>query len=156
MNRMLPFILLPLLALPGCAASRQPVAQGVAVPVPAGPFGEVAPQSLQPGQCGLALWTVAPSARRIFWAYAAPPVARMVIDGRTLDLPRVEESGEPLFGFPSHARYAAGTLSVSVDVDFESRSDLVGGAVVRAGTISYVDSAGAELILPVAGLLACQ
>jgi len=156
MMRFPPALLLMLTVL-GCASARPP-AQTAPAPAPAmqGPFGEVAPQSLQPGQCGLALWTRTPSARRVFWAYAVPPVARMTIAGRALDLRRTEESGEPLFGFPPQARYAAGDVAVSVDVDFESRSDLVGGAVVRNGTISYVDRTGAELVLPVAGLLACQ
>jgi hypothetical protein len=153
MIRFAPALLL-MLAPIACAAPRQP-AQSAPAAIE-GPLGEVAPQSLQPGQCGLALWTRAPSAQRIFWAYASPPIARMVIDGRALDLRRTEEVGEPLFGFPPQARYVAGGVSVAVDVDFESRSDLMGGAVVRAGTISYVNPAGAELMVPVAGLLACQ
>ncbi len=143
------------LSLGGCAGGG-----GRDVPSPPPPpisgLSDVPPQQLNPGQCGLALWTLAPSGRRLFWADAAPPVARIVLDGHERTLPRTEEEGEAAFGFAPRSTYAGDGVLLTVDIELETRGNLLGGAVVRAGSIALTAADGTETVLPVTGLVACR
>lgn len=139
--------------LAGCAGGGGRLAPP---PPPVSGLGDVPPQRLDPGQCGLALWTLAPAGRRIFWADAVPPVARIVLDGRERALPRTGEEGRAAFGFAPHSRYAGDGLSLTVDIEPEARGNLLGGAVVRAGTVALTTADGTETVLPVTGLVACR
>lgn len=145
-------LLLIVSLLAGCAAPRADVrsAPSKAEDVP---LGALPRQALEKGQCGLFLWRVGAEARLVLAVRSGPPpLARMMLDGRLLDLPRLPDSGP---AFDSSARYGDGQVTLALDLVIERREGLSDGAV--AGGSIRIDRSGAEsFALPVSGLLACD
>ena len=139
--------------LAGCGGKRPPVAVS-AVPVADGvPLGTLQRQTLGAGECGLFLWRPGADGRLVLMAKSGPPpFARIILDGRTLDLPRL--AGGDLATDPN-ARYGDGRITASLDLTLERRDGLSDGAVVRAGSVRIDRTDGDGFSLPVAGLLAC-
>jgi hypothetical protein len=120
------------------------------------PLQELPPQTLDKGQCALALWTRTTPARRVFMAFSTPAAAKVQAGGRTLTLPRTAWDGEAVFGHYPRQTYAGSGWTLRVTVEFDARSGLVGGAVAPSGAIELTDAQGLSLVVPVAGLVACQ
>lgn len=116
------------------------------------PLGALPRQELAKGECGLFLWKVGPSPRLLLMAKADPPVARVVLGGRMLDLPRVEGAGP---GQPVTI-YAAGAVRIALDLAVEERRGLTGGAVIPSGSLRLERTGGETVVIPVSGLLACR
>jgi hypothetical protein len=89
-------------------------------------------------------------------ALNSPALARVRIGGRTVDLPRTSFEGEAAFGHYPEQRFAGDGVTLSMQVEIEARGALVGGAVAPSGTLTYEDRSGESVVLPVAGLVACQ
>lgn len=144
---------LALLALAGCGGAHPPATVST-MPVADGiPLGTLQRQSLGEGECGLFLWKAAPSGRLVLMAKSGPPpFARIILDGRQIDLPRL--GGGDLAADPN-ARYGDGRLTVSLDLTLERRAGLSDGAIVRAGSLRIDRTEGDGFTLPVSGLLAC-
>lgn len=120
------------------------------------PLEEIPPQRLESGQCALFLWTRASPPRRVFMALQSPTLARVKVGGRVLDLPRVAWEGEPVFGHPTMQRFAGSGLQLTITIQPDTRSGLVGGAVAPAATIEYRAADGWETVIPAAGMIGCQ
>ncbi len=129
-----------------------PLATGAAGPS----FSELPTQDLARGQCALVLWMQRARPQRLLVTLDRPAVAKIEIEGKTIELARVSQSGQPLFGqFPqSHYRGEGMTLGVSFAVD--ETKGLGGGAVVSSAVVEYVDAKGWMTIIPAAGIIACQ
>lgn len=117
---------------------------------------ELPTQTLRSGDCMLALWSRGPVPQRIFAAFAAPPVARVRIDGQTRDLARTAFDGPELYGHPQHQTFAAGDMTLQVDLEFGADRGLVGGVVVPRGTLTLRQAGGWEAVAPVGGMIACE
>lgn len=117
---------------------------------------EIPVQRLEPGQCTLFLWTRDSPPRRVFMALQAPAIARVRVAGRVVDLPRVGWEGAAVFGHPAVQRYAGDGLELTVRIETDGRSGLVGGAVAPRATIEYRAEGGWETVVPAAGIVGCQ
>ncbi|CAN1558664.1 hypothetical protein MCEMIH16_02531 [Caulobacteraceae bacterium] len=140
-----------LLAEPGRALAED-------APAPTGvlPLEGLPTQTLASGQCALFLWARTTPPRRVLMALQDPAIARIRLDGKSLDLPRVAAEGEALYGHFPVQRFEGEGVSVSVTIQMDARSGLVGGVVVPAGWLEYRDRKGWETIVPVAGMVGCQ
>jgi len=117
---------------------------------------ELPPQTLSAGQCALALWTRESPAKRVFMAFNRPAVARIQTGGRTQELALKSRDGAETYGHSTRETFQGGGAEVTTEIEIEPRGGLLSGAVVSSGTLEYKDPAGWSVVLPVAGLLACQ
>ena len=119
-------------------------------------LGELPAQQLTKGQCALVLWSHKSLPLRFLVTLDQPAVARVQVEGKMIELVRVAQSGQPLYGqFPEqHYRGDGHSLGVSFAVD--AAKGLNGGAVVSSALVEYVDAKGWTAIIPAAGLIACQ
>jgi hypothetical protein len=140
-----------------CAAAAPP-ARAETAPAPTGglPLEALPTQTLAGGQCALFLWARTTPPRRVFMASQDPAVARIRIDGRSLDLPRAGAEGESAYGHAPVQRYEGQGITLTVRIEMDARSGLIGGAVVPSGSLEYRDAKGWEIIIPVAGMVGCQ
>lgn len=117
---------------------------------------EVAPQRLSPGQCVLVLWTKTQPPRRVLVAFSDPSVARVQIGGKTLDLPQTARGGELVFGHTPRQSFEGDGISMAFNLEFDTQSGLVGGALAPAGTLEYRSRKGWSSITAVAGIVGCE
>lgn len=116
--------------------------------------GELPPQTLAPGACGLFLWTQTEPVRFVFFSQAGTDKAVMKIDGVDTALELTSVGGD-LFGqFMTQMTYrsAAGNVGVT----YRPGDLLDGGQRIESGRLSLVNKAGWETMIPVLGLSACQ
>ena len=128
-------------------------------PAPTGsgiPLQELPTQTLSKGQCALFLWARTTPPQRVMMALQDPAVARIRMGGRTLDLKQTGWDGDGLYGHHPRQTYAADGVEMTVDIQMDARSGLVGGAVVPSGSIDFRDKAGWQTTIPVAGMIGCQ
>lgn len=144
------------LATSGLAAASPALAE--AAPAPTGGLRlEALPtQTLATGQCALFLWARTTPPRRVFMALQDPAVARIRIKGRSVDLPRTAAEGESAYGHSPMQRYEGEGITLTMSIQMDARSGLVGGAVIPTGSLEYRDAEGWETIIPVAGMVGCQ
>ena len=119
-------------------------------------FDALTPQRLESGRCGLYIW--AQSLQQplfVLAAYNTPAEAHVRIDGRDRVLPRVSFDGAPTSGHFEEQTFAAGGVSVTLDVTFDLNRPLRDGAAIRQGVMRVRDARGWETIVPIGGLLAC-
>lgn len=126
-------------------------AQLAAASLPAG-LGELPPQTLAAGQCALFLWDRA-SGRRVAMLGRNPALLRLVIDGKTVDLPQTASEGPVVLGFAPVTRYRSANRMYDVRLTIQPAT--AGGAVVPDGSLTITEADGGALVLPVAGLAGC-
>lgn len=143
--------------LSGCAGSL-PTMSGSGEPtvVTGLPLGEAPAQRLAPGQCALALWTRTEPAVRVVVAVSQPAQAHIRLDGRDLVLPRVSSDGEPIYGHAPNQTWSRDGVTLSLTATLAPRDGMVGGAVAQDAMLVLTQATGEEIIIPAAGLLACQ
>ncbi len=140
-------------ALSAANASGQAVAA-----VEAGGFriGELAPQRLPPGRCGLFLWSRSEQPAFILYATDTPARALMVLEGREQALMRTTIGGERILGHFERQTFANGEVSFEVDLTYDRERPIQDGAIIKLGVMRTRDAAGVETILPVGGMIGCQ
>ncbi len=120
------------------------------------PLEALPTQALASGQCALFLWARTTPPRRVFMALQDPAVARIRINGRSVDLPRTAAEGESAYGHAPMQRYEGEGITLTMTIQMDARSGLVGGAVIPTGSLEYRDAKGWETVIPVAGMVGCQ
>lgn len=127
-------------------------------PAPTGglPLEALPTQTLAGGQCALFLWARTTPPRRVFMALQDPAVARIRIEGRSVDLPRTAGEGDSVYGHTPIQRFEGEGITLTIKIQMDARSGLVGGAVIPSGSLEYRDAKGWETIIPVAGIVGCQ
>ncbi len=119
------------------------------------PIGGIPKQELPAQGCATFLWTATQSRILVAMMTTDPARIRFAPDGRLVDLVRIGQQGPGDFGFLSHSDYAGGALKVSVDMEIETRGDLVQGGIARNATLR-IDREGADtVIVPVVGIIGC-
>lgn len=146
---------LPLLFLAACAADGGRAPAAAAPPADGVPLGSLPKQDLAPGECGIFLWKVGEGARLLLVARANPPVARIMLDGKVVDLSRIASADAAPVTDPK-ARYGDGATGIALDLAIEERQGLSDGAVIPSGSLRLDRAGGASFIVPVTGLLACR
>lgn len=146
-----------LVFLSACAGMPEvkPALPAVSAPSQAG-LGEVQTQPLSSGQCAMALWARRMPPSRILVAMDKPAVARIALDGKQIELVRVGQSGEPLYGQFPEQRFSGGGVSLGVSFATDDTRDISGGAVLSSVVIEYVDAKGWTSVIPARGLIGCQ
>ncbi len=139
-----------------CAAASPALAETAPAPTGGLPLEALPTQTLASGQCALFLWARTTPPRRVFMALQDPAVARIRIEGRSLDLPRTAAEGESAYGHTPMQRYEGGGITLTMTIQMDARSGLVGGAVIPTGSLEYRDAKGWETVIPVAGMVGCQ
>jgi hypothetical protein len=119
-------------------------------------LGELPPQDLARGQCALVLWAQQMPPQRVFVSLNDPAIARVDVGGKVVELARVSQSGQPLFGQFPKTHYRGGGLSLDVSFVADKAKELNGGAVVSSALVEYVDAQGWTTVIPAAGLIGCQ
>ncbi|MCH8686337.1 hypothetical protein [Pedomonas mirosovicensis] len=149
--------------LAGCTPSGRASPRATA-PVAAQPakvgiqarIGTLPPQDLSAGTCGLFLWARSAERNMIFYATDRTATAQMMVDGKPVSLPRSLAEGDLVFGHYTTQEFAQGDLRVRAVIAPQPNSGIIGGAVVRRGMLNVSDGTGPDLVLPVAGLIACK
>lgn len=139
-----------------CVAASQALAEAAPAPTGGLPLEALPTQTLASGQCALFLWARTTPPRRVFMALQDPAVARIRIEGRSIDLPRTAAEGESAYGHAPLQRYEGGGITLTMTIQMDARSGLVGGAVIPTGSLEYRDAKGWETVIPVAGMVGCQ
>ena len=137
------------------AAAQAPTAVASALGEATSALEELPPQRLAKGQCALVAWRLS-DRRRVFMALAEPAVGRLQIGGATRDLPRKRQDGPVAYGHAARQTFTDGALSVTLDVEFDTERRLLGGAMIRQGTLELKVASGWSTLTPVGGLVACE
>lgn len=135
------------------AAAQAPIrpasAQATAV------LQELPTQQLAKGQCALVAWRLA-DRTRIFMALSEPAVGRLQISEATRELPRTAQEGQVVYGHAARQTFVGGGLTVSLEAEFDAGRRLLGGAMIRQGTLELKDGSGWTTMTPIGGLVACE
>jgi hypothetical protein len=143
--------------LSACAVMPDVKPATPAVPAPSQTgLGEVQTQPLKSGQCALALWARRMPPSRILVVMDKPAVAHIELDGKQIELVRVGQSGEPLYGQFPEQRFSGGGISLGVSFATDDARDVSGGAVLSSVVVEYVDAKGWTSVIPARGLIGCQ
>lgn len=140
--------------LSACAdgASVAPAAMNPAGSV----LSELPMQDLARGQCALVLWAQRSPPQRLLVTLDRPAVARITVEGKTIELARVSQSGEPLFGQFPLTRYRGDGLTLGVSFTADNARGAGDGARISSAVVEYIDDKGWTTIIPAAGLIGCQ
>lgn len=145
------------LSLAGCGGAMGALRTGSAPEASTGlPLGEAPAQRLISGQCALALWTRSEPAVRIALAISQPAELHIRLHGRDLTLSRTRADGEPMFGHAPRQVWSGDGVAVALTATFAPRDGMVGGAVAQDAMLVLTDRDGQEILIPTAGLVACQ
>lgn len=144
-------------SLAGCGGAMGALGSGPAPETATGlPLGEAPAQRLTAGQCALALWTRSEPAVRVALAVSQPAELHIRLHGRDLTLPRTRADGEVLFGHAPHQVWSADGVTVALTATLAPRDGMVGGAVAQDAMLVLTERDGQEILIPTAGLVACQ
>lgn len=116
---------------------------------------ELPPQRLAKGQCALAVWTLS-DRRRVFMTLNNPAVGKLQINGATREVPRQGQAGAVVYGHAEHQTFAGDDITLTLDVVFDPDRRLLGGAMIRQGTLELRAASGWATMMPVGGLVACE
>jgi hypothetical protein len=156
--RLRPWPAMAVLLLASCASAppdeqrSDPAADATGMPA----LAELPTHQLARGQCALVLWSRNSTPVRFLVTLDQPAVANVMVQGRIVELARVQQSGQSLHGQFPEQRYRGEGLSLEVSFARDDARELAGGAVVSSAVVEYVDAAGWTSIIPAAGLIACQ
>lgn len=118
-------------------------------------IGVLPRQDLPASGCAAYLWSAGATHALVAMAGAAPARLRVTLDGKTLDLPRVDEEGAGALGFAGTTRYRLGEVAATLDLSVETSAALAGGAKVPAATLRIEVPGRDGVVMPVAGLIGC-
>ena len=112
-------------------------------------------QTLDPGTCGLFLWTQDEPRRFILFYPAGAGTAEAVVDGRRTQLQVESQGGEIFAQFMTEMTFRR-TGGLPVALSMQPGELIEGGRRVPSARMISQDEEGWETIMPLAGLTACQ
>lgn len=120
------------------------------------PLDELPPQVMAKNSCAMFLWDRA-SKRRVVMMVAVPEpaVVRVASGGKVMALAQIAAEGDKVLGFAPRSRFGDGRFEVAIDVEITANDGVVGGGVVRDGTLTVTQADGVAVVAPVAGLIGC-
>ena len=141
----------------GCASAPSP-APGP--PAPAGAGGGIALGALEnaglnPGECGMILWTLDENRPAPIFRYVVGRTAEISLNGTPVRLMPVEAAGEAAFGVhESLAFEAADGMTARVEARFGLGFD--GGVYLERGLVRVDAPDGWRAVAPAAGIAGCR
>jgi hypothetical protein len=138
-----------------CATAQSPEPATQSAAAADATLEELPAQTLAAGQCALVLWSNPAEPKRIAMTIDEPAIARIQIDGRLVQLPRVAGTGEAIHGMFAQQIYRGEGLSLAVSFTAAPR-EMNGGAVIPTAVVEYTDANGWAAVIPAAGMIACR
>ena len=143
-----------------CASSPEP---GSAAPDPSTllpavnvvPESGIGPQTLEPKECALFLWSKTDPEQFIFFEKAQSGRAVMQIGAQTVEVTQTINRGEIFGQFMTEQGFAA-PGGEQVLLTFEPGEELQGGQRIESGRLTITDTRGWRTLIPVLGVRACQ
>jgi len=119
-------------------------------------LGELPPQRLRAGQCGMFLWSRTSDRKLVMFSKSDDQGAIVMLSGREQNVPRVSGEGKNVLGYSAQQSYVWRGLFLQVNVELDQRPEIGRGAVIPTGTIRISRRDGWEYVLPVGGIVACE
>lgn len=150
------YILLSGLALLGACASSgtSPVADAPSSASETVEYSLPA-QTLEPGKCGLFLWTRDEPRHFVLFFTAGDATAEAILDGRRQTL-RIDSQDGDVFGQFLTRMVFSKPDGESVTLTLAPGEEIEGGRRVPLARMIYDNAEGWEIITPLTGLTACQ
>lgn len=121
------------------------------------PLKEIGQKSINPDECGLALWARGQSAKRLLFAVNARRFAVINFEGSEHTLLARHDRKQLVRGFSETQLYEGHGLSVALDLAIETRQDVRANAVVRDGVLTLTQtSTKRAIVVPVVGVIGCS
>lgn len=155
---MKPGLLLLLIGATAASAAERPAAPArpPAVSIDGLPIGAIPQQELPASGCAAFLWTKTQTTALVAMLTSDPAQIRFAPGGKVTDLVRVAQGGGGGHGFATTTDYAGGDWRLTVAIDIVDRPDLVSGAAVPTGTVTLAREGQDSVVVPVAGVVACN
>ncbi len=119
------------------------------------PNSGLVPQNLEPGDCGLFLWSQTDITKFIFFSRALSGQAVFAQGEEPVVLTQSTAGGEIFGQFTTRMGYVTAD-GRSIDLSYEASDLLQDGQRIRNGLLSITDREGWLTKLPVLGVRACQ
>lgn len=119
-------------------------------------IGELSPREMEADTCGLFLWAQVATPALVFFADNANPAAAMNLRGEEVQLPRTSARGEVILGHFTEQRFEGRDLAVSLSLRVDKDAGILRGAKVSSGILRLEEQDGRQIVMPVAGLIACD
>lgn len=145
------------LALGACSSTQKEDTPGMLSS--AGPGGDqsgLPAQSLEPGECGLFLWSVSGDPQFVFFSKADTGRAKLLLDGVETPLTLTAIDGNIFGQFTTRSVWVVDGQGAQVDLELVPGEVLIDGQRVSGGRLKQVDPEGWETFVPVAGARACM
>lgn len=113
-------------------------------------------QRLEPGECGLFLWSMTAPRSFIFFSRAASGDAKLWHEGRALPLQIIDSHGDVFGQFLTASEYLSASDGISVSLSITPGEALEQGQRVSAGRLVTRSQDGWETVQPVTGATACM
>lgn len=125
------------------------------IPNVAAPTSGLTAQQLQPGECGLFLWTKGLPNTLIFFSKAGTNAALMKSNNTEEPVTLTSAAGDIFGQFMTRQTYQAPN-SVTVSLSFNAGKTMEDGQRIDNGRLTRSSAEGWETIIPVVGVRACQ
>ena len=96
-------------------------------------IGALDRRTLDPGECGVFLWSRIPERQLVLFSALSGDTAVMKLNGRERILKRTEARGERMMGLFTYQRFIAGDFSSTLNITVERRDGLANGAMEYLG-----------------------
>lgn len=142
------------LALAALSAVQAPAAPSTSIDgLPLGPLPQ---QALPARGCAAYLFSTGQTRVLAAMATADPGVLRLMLDGRTVDLPRTGTTGTAMLGLNAESVYRLDGTVATLQMTIEQRQNLTAGAAVPVATLRLDREGQDSVVVPLAGLVGCQ
>lgn len=153
MNKIL--LLSGLVLLGACASSGTKPASDTPAAVPEVAVTELPAQTLEPGKCGLFLWTRDEPRHFVLFYPAGDATAEAIVDGRRQTLKVDSQDGDVFGEFLTQMAFSRPDGN-PVMLTLTPGEEIQGGRRVPLARMIYNNADGWEIITPLTGLTACQ
>lgn len=119
------------------------------------PKSGLGPQQLDPGDCGLFLWSKTDVTKFIFYSEALTGTALFAQGSTPIQLEQVAAGGNIFGQFNTLMRYEANDRRI-VELSMVPGEELEGGQRLESGLLTLTDAEGWVTKLPILGVRACQ
>jgi hypothetical protein len=113
------------------------------------------PQRLEPGQCGLFLWSMSAPRKFVFFSEATSGAALVLIDDVPVRVKMTSAGGDVFGQFLTNSEFQDAATGRIVQVMINPGEPLEGGQRVESGNLLVHNADGWETVLPVTGVRAC-
>lgn len=143
-------------ALSACATREPSRSESAAADAPTQTAEDQLPaQTLDPGACGLFLWTTDKPSRFVFFMRAGESDAKVQSADGPKDLRLTHQEGTLMGQFATKTVFQTASAE-QVLLSFGPGEEIDGGQRIRNGRLVFLGKDNWETIVPVVGLAACQ